>query len=235
MKHISWNNCEEFVSRGQVNCLQFATDVYFNTRWATDRARARLRVSDYNLQTCLLEEFQRKSFNHQLAIKDLDCCEYNTILDLNKHDAAIEIQRIFRGNDGRLIAHGYDMCAWYDAYDAATCLQSAWRRYKLRNELILRKALREIDLRLCRARYARVIAAAGVIHKAWANHKLAKRMRVMVGEQRRKAYAHKHGLDDLFAGLLDLAIKVRPSDPLSFVSTRMIRMKGKKGRKCKPV
>jgi hypothetical protein len=73
-----------------------------------------------------------------------------------------------------------------------------------------------------------VIDAAGVIHKAWANRKLAKRMLVMVGEQRRKEYANKHGLDDLFANLLDLAIKVQPSDPLSFVSTRMIRMKGKR-------
>ena len=266
LKHISRNNWEEYVGHDVINRLKLVTDVFFDSQYAAHlMLEASERLNDYTLSPFLLEEFQRKSFNHQAAIKDLDHCEYHTILDLNEHDAAIEIQRIFRGNAGRLIAHGYDMCAWYerwaaiqiqrifrgnagrlkahgydmcawyDAYYAATSLQSAWRRYKLRNELILRKALREIDLRLCRARYARVIDAAGVIHKAWANRKLAKRMLVMVGEQRRKEYANKHGLDDLFANLLDLAIKMQPIDPLSFVSTRMIRMKGKRRKGSKLV
>lgn len=136
--------------------------------------------------------------------------------------AAVEIQRIFRGNVGKNRA-SWSRCIQevlrdYHTHKATVYIQAVWRRYKMRNQLLLLRALRQIDLRLCRARYVRVIEAASVIHGAWDDYKLRRRVKCMYREQARKEYVVGHGLDDLFANAIDLAIQNQPDDPAAFVS-----------------
>ena len=61
--------------------------------------------------------------------------------------------------------------------DAAITLQTAWRARRGRGQLVLLKALREIDLRLSRARYAKVVRATQVIQMAWSAYKCNKRLK----------------------------------------------------------
>ena len=58
--------------------------------------------------------------------------------------------------------------------DAAITLQTAVRARRGRGMLLLLGALREIDLRLSRARYAKVIHATRVIQVAWGKYKVHK-------------------------------------------------------------
>jgi len=86
----------------------------------------------------------------------------------------------------------------------------------------IQAALREIELRECRMRYRSVIEAARVIHEAWAEYKLAQRLKCLAREQKRKQYAKLHGLDELFAKAIDLAIETEPIVPAFFVSNYML-------------
>ena len=63
--------------------------------------------------------------------------------------------------------------------DAAITLQTAWRARQGRGQLVLFRALREIDLRLSRARYAEVVRATQVVQTAWGEYKCNKRLKVM--------------------------------------------------------
>ena len=202
-----------------------------------------LGVKERHLDHCEWHAIRR--LNHEDAAISIQCIfrgwkgrrEAVEVYAWYHHDrglAAVCIQQIFRGNVGRNRA--YEEQAWVHYYEfkAACCIQevwrdyhthkatvyiqAVWRRYKMRNQLLLLRALREIDLRLCRAKYARVIEAALVIHGAWDDYKLRRRIKCMYREQARKEYVARHGLDDLFANAIDLAIQNQPDDPAAFVS-----------------
>jgi hypothetical protein len=116
-----------------------------------------------------------------------------------------------------------------DAECAARRIQAALRRHYACDEykehmtvLRIRAALREIELRVCRMRYRSVIEAARVIHEAWAEYKLVQRLKWLGREHKRKQYAKRHGLDELFAKAIDLAIETNPIVPAFFVSNYIL-------------
>lgn len=101
-------------------------------------------------------------------------------------------------------------------------IQRAWRcGLNMHRHLALVRALREIELRMCRMRYRRVIEASLVIHKAWSDYKCRRRMKILCREQTRKEYLKLHGLDELFAKAIDLCIETDAKNPAWFVSNYM--------------
>ena len=218
LRHITESNWQK-LGGGDEFPVRAATEQYWTARHAMNRINGQLRAVAWSLQkTWLWEQHKRCNFNLGIKERELDYCEFCTIRRLNQEDAAISIQRIFRGNVGRKRADVEQGWIHYYEYQAAVYIQAVWRRYKMRNQLLLLLALREIDLRLCRGRYARVIEAALVIHRAWDDYKLRRRFKSMYLEQARKEYVVRHGLDKLFANAIDLAIQNQPDDPVAFVS-----------------
>ena len=142
----------------------------------------------------------RKHHNllNSITIK-LYSTEYFFISHLVVCDAAIGIQRVwrYRLHQRRL---AIDEC-WEDFHktrNAIIKIQSIWRRFIRRHDLALMKAMHEIDLRLCRARYKSVINASKVIHRAWADYKLRKRINNMSLIESTKLYILNLGIPTIF-------------------------------------
>ena len=154
------------------------------------------------------------SYVNAVVLKDLQMCESHMVYCLNRCDMSMMIQKMWRGHYVRankrlraaqcLVPTEVYVLMWQDA---ATKIQTSWRRWRLRNEISCRKALRQIDLRLCRARYNTVIDASEKIHKAWAAVKMRRRLYELTKDQQRKHFIQTHGLYDIFERAVDMAMR----------------------------
>ena len=120
---------------------------------------------------------------------------------------AITIQRIWRGIQGRMRWTEWYAWDWWEKDKASEKIQANWRRFSKRNELSCLRAMREIDLRICRARYKAVIDASEKIHRAWSALKIRRNLSNLYRDQRRKNFIKTHGLYDLFIEAVDMAME----------------------------
>jgi hypothetical protein len=156
-----------------------------------------------------LIHYSYTSHANAALLKDVQMYESHMVYHLNRCDMAIMIQKMWRGREGRakwLEEYAWD---WHDRWHSSLVMkiQTSWRRFSKRNELSCRRAMREIDLRLCRARYKAVIDASEKIHKAWAAVKMRRRLYDLARDQQRKHFIQTHGLYNLFMRSVDMAMR----------------------------
>ena len=152
----------------------------------------------------------------------LDHYERIMIENLHYHDAAVMIQSVIRGKRGRYgVMEVFCRTRTWEVYNkeylSISRIQAAWRRHIKRFHLGIMRMHRELI-------YTGRIAASLVIHEAWADYKLRQRLKFMVREQKRKQYSKLHGLDELFAKAIDMAIEIDPIVPAFFVSNYILML-----------